>query len=91
MKKKSRFLVILALALILPVAMMMVIAMSGVERNATPPRPEGPCDIYAAAGNPVRGCPQQHTCVVRVLQRSAIPGYAPVGWQDPGHRCGPAQ
>jgi hypothetical protein len=52
MKKKSRFLVILALALILPGAMIIVMAMSGVGRNAAPPRPEGPCDIYAAAGNP---------------------------------------
>ncbi len=52
MKKKSRFLVILALALILPVAIMIVMAMSGVGRNVTPQRPEGPCDIYAAAGNP---------------------------------------
>jgi non-reducing end alpha-L-arabinofuranosidase len=52
MKKKSRFLVILALALVLPVAMMMVLAMSGTGRNAALPRPEGPCDIYAAAGNP---------------------------------------
>jgi len=52
MKKKSRFIVILALALILPVAMMMVMAMSDVGHNATPPRPEGPCDIYVTAGNP---------------------------------------
>jgi len=51
MQKKSRFLVILVLALILPVAIMMM-AMSRVERNAVPPRPEGPCDIYTAAGNP---------------------------------------
>lgn len=52
MKKKSRFLVILALALTLPVAMMIMMAMSGAGRNAAPQRPEGPCDIYAAAGNP---------------------------------------
>jgi len=51
MKKKSRFLVILVLALILPVAIMMM-AMSRVERNVVPSRPEGPCDIYTAAGNP---------------------------------------
>jgi hypothetical protein len=51
MKKKSRFLIILAVALILPVSMMMMLAMS-VGRNTAPPRPEGPCDIYAAAGNP---------------------------------------
>jgi hypothetical protein len=52
MKKKSRLVVILVLALILPVTIMMVIAMSGAMRNVTPPRPEGPCDIYAAAGCP---------------------------------------
>ena len=52
MKKKNRFLVIISLTLILPVVMMIMIAMSVVGRNATPPRPEGPCDIYAVAGNP---------------------------------------
>jgi hypothetical protein len=52
MKKKNRFLVILALALVLPVTMMLVMAMVGVKRNVTSHRPEGPCDIYAAAGNP---------------------------------------
>jgi hypothetical protein len=52
MKNKSRFLFILALALILPVFTMMLIAMKGVGRNDVPPRPVGPCDIYAAAGNP---------------------------------------
>jgi hypothetical protein len=52
MKKKSRFIFILTLALILPVAMMMVMAMSGVGHNVAQPRPEGPCDIYTAAGNP---------------------------------------
>jgi hypothetical protein len=51
MKTKSRFLVILTLALILPVAIMMM-AMSRIERSAVPPRPEGPCDIYAAGGTP---------------------------------------
>ena len=52
MKKRSRFLIILSLALLLPVAMMVVIAMSGSDRNASASRPEGPCDVYAAAGNP---------------------------------------
>ncbi len=51
MKKKSRFLIILSLALIFPVALMMM-AMSGVARSAAPPRPVGPCDIYSAAGTP---------------------------------------
>jgi non-reducing end alpha-L-arabinofuranosidase len=52
MKNKNRFLVIVALALTLPVAIMMMGAMSGVDRSATPPRPDGPCDIYAVGGNP---------------------------------------
>jgi non-reducing end alpha-L-arabinofuranosidase len=52
MKKKNRFFVTLGLAFALPVAAMMVIAMTGVDRQVTPPRPEGPCDIYGAAGTP---------------------------------------
>ena len=48
MKKKSRFVVILSLALILPATMMMLLAMSGVVRKVAQPRPEGPCDIYTA-------------------------------------------
>jgi hypothetical protein len=52
MKKKRRFLIILALTLILPVAILMMMAMSGIAHNANTPRPEGPCDIYATAGNP---------------------------------------
>ena len=48
MKKKSRFLVFLSLALILPVVVM-IIVMSCVGGK---PRPEGPCDIYAAGGAP---------------------------------------
>jgi len=47
MKKKSSLIVILALALILPSTLILLLAMSGVER-----RPEGPCDIYSAAGTP---------------------------------------
>jgi len=52
MKKKSGFLVILALALALPVTIMMVLVMAGTGCNVSSTRPEGPCDIYAAAGNP---------------------------------------
>jgi non-reducing end alpha-L-arabinofuranosidase len=52
LNKKSRFLVNLALVLIMPVAMMMLLSMSGEGRNVIPPRPEGPGDIYAAAGFP---------------------------------------
>ncbi len=52
MKKKTRFLIILTLALSLPAVLMLVIAKSGVVSNSTPSRLEGPCDIYAAAKNP---------------------------------------
>ena len=36
------------------------------------------------------GCPQQHPRIVCILQRPALPGYAPVGRQDPGYRSCPA-
>jgi hypothetical protein len=49
--KKNRFIVILSLVLILPVALMSMISLSGLKGNSTQ-RPEGPCDIYAAAGTP---------------------------------------
>ncbi|HLN20365.1 MAG TPA: arabinofuranosidase catalytic domain-containing protein [Bacteroidales bacterium] len=53
MKSKTRFLVILILALALPATMMMVIAMRGSGMKVVPPpRMEGPCDIYAAGGTP---------------------------------------
>ncbi|MFZ0281863.1 MAG: arabinofuranosidase catalytic domain-containing protein [Bacteroidales bacterium] len=52
MKKKSGLIVILALALALPVTMMMVIMIAGTGCNVSSARPEGPCDIYAAAGAP---------------------------------------
>ncbi len=48
MKSKNRLIVLLITALLLPVSMMMI-AMSGIK---TSQRPEGPCDIYAAAGTP---------------------------------------
>ena len=44
--------IILALALILPSTMIILLAMSGAVRSVAPPRPEGPCDIYTAAGTP---------------------------------------
>ena len=51
MKKKSLFVVELAMALMLQVVMVSA-AMSQVKNNVIPPRPKGPCDIYAAAGCP---------------------------------------
>lgn len=50
MKKRNRLLALLALALVLPAAMMMVLTISGC--GEIPSRPEGPCDIYAVGGSP---------------------------------------
>jgi non-reducing end alpha-L-arabinofuranosidase len=50
MKKRIGLLTMLGAALMLPVATMMVAAQVGVGRNSA--RPEGPCDIYAAAKTP---------------------------------------
>ncbi|MGD0342264.1 MAG: arabinofuranosidase catalytic domain-containing protein, partial [Bacteroidales bacterium] len=52
MNKKNRLLSILVLALVLPVTMMVVIMTAGTGCNVSSARPEGPCDIYADAGNP---------------------------------------
>ena len=52
MKKISRVLIILALSLTLPVAMIMAIMTLSVGCSSSTSRPEGPCDIYAADGNP---------------------------------------
>ncbi|HYQ56222.1 MAG TPA: arabinofuranosidase catalytic domain-containing protein [Draconibacterium sp.] len=50
--KKNRLLVIIGMALVLPAAMMVIMAMSVSKRDAIPARPEGPCDIYAEDGAP---------------------------------------
>lgn len=52
MKKKNNFRNRPALALILPAVVAMLTAMSGTDQNNVPKRPEGPCDVYAAAGCP---------------------------------------
>jgi hypothetical protein len=52
MKKKNRFLAILAIALTLPVAMMILLSMSGTEHNTILTGTEGPCDIFSSSGNP---------------------------------------
>jgi hypothetical protein len=52
MKKRNSFLAVITLALILPVAMMLLLAMSGTGHNTVLAGKEGPCDIYASAGNP---------------------------------------
>ncbi len=52
MKTRISLVTMLALALALPVATLVIARQAGVGRNVAPPRPEGPCDIYAAAGCP---------------------------------------
>ena len=52
MKTKSRLVTLLALAFLLPVATLIVAQQAGVGRNGGPPRPQGPCDIYAGANTP---------------------------------------
>ena len=49
MKSKFSFAIILALALVMPVATLVVAKAAGLGRNS---RPQGPCDIYAAGGTP---------------------------------------
>ena len=51
MKMRITHLQMLALALTL-VGATLTAGQAGTGRNAPPPRPQGPCDIYAAAGNP---------------------------------------
>jgi non-reducing end alpha-L-arabinofuranosidase len=55
MKTKISLVTMLALALILPITLMVACRSqlrSIIQANVAPPRPQGPCDIYAAAGNP---------------------------------------
>ncbi len=49
MKKRNRLLTFIGLALLLPGTMMILMSLMG---RAVPPRPEGPCDIYAAGKSP---------------------------------------
>jgi hypothetical protein len=52
MKTKTNLVLMLALALTLIGATLMMATQAGAGRNVPPPRPKGPCDIYAAAGAP---------------------------------------
>ena len=52
MKTKTRFVTLLGLAFTLPVATLIIAAQAGRQANNAPSRPQGPCDIYAAAGCP---------------------------------------
>jgi hypothetical protein len=52
MKTRIHLVLMLALALTLIGTTLMMATQAGAGRNASPPRPKGPCDIYAAAGAP---------------------------------------
>lgn len=52
MKTKTGLLILLAVAFTLPGAALMLAQQAGVGGNAVPSRPEGPCDVYAAADCP---------------------------------------
>ena len=52
MKTKIGLMTMLALALTLPVVTMKIVAQVGAARSAPLPRPQGPCDIYAAGNTP---------------------------------------
>src|SRR5690242_19918087 len=52
MESKSNLLLILAMTLSLTAATLPMAQRAGAGSNAPPPRPKGPCDIYALAGDP---------------------------------------
>jgi non-reducing end alpha-L-arabinofuranosidase len=52
MRTRVSLIVLLALALMLPVATLLIAKQAGVVGGAVPPRPQGPCDVYAAGGCP---------------------------------------
>jgi len=52
MKTRSNLVLMLALALAVTGATFTTATQGPAGRNAPPPRPQGPCDIYAAAGDP---------------------------------------
>ncbi|NLH42740.1 MAG: alpha-N-arabinofuranosidase [Planctomycetes bacterium] len=53
MKTRIGLAVTLALSLMLPVATLVIARQAGAGRDVVPPRPEGPGDIYGAAGCPL--------------------------------------
>ncbi len=52
MKTRTKIVVMLALAIALIGATLTMAGQAGRAANGAPPRPQGPCDIYAAAGDP---------------------------------------
>jgi len=66
MTKRMHALITLALGLTLAGATWMMAQQAGAGRNVPPPRPQGPCDIYAAANTP---------CVAHISTRALYASY----------------
>ena len=66
MKKRSRFLLIVASALIIPVTLTLLLSMTGSGVGPAVSNRQGPCDIYQAAGFP---CVAAHSST-RALYKS---------------------
>ena len=64
---------LLGLALALPGARWTMAAQASA-RSAPSPRPQGPCDIYAAAAGPCVRRAQHHARALRRLRRAALSG-----------------
>ena len=52
MNRSNHLIAIMAKSLITPVALIVLLLMTGISQSAGQNRPQGTCDIYAAAGNP---------------------------------------
>jgi hypothetical protein len=52
MKSRIRLVIVLAVAFTLPAAVLMIAKQVRAQQNAASGRPDGPCDVYAAAGSP---------------------------------------
>jgi hypothetical protein len=72
MKLKPSLKVIFALALTVIAAAFTMAQQAGKGGTATPPRPEGPCDVYAAAGDP---CVAAHSSTRALYARYNGPLY----------------
>src|SRR6187399_2217437 len=67
-KARIQILIMLGLALAFVVAALSIAQQAGTGRNVLPARPQGPCDIYAAAGDP---CVAAHS-TTRALYASYV-------------------
>ncbi len=82
MTTRIKLVLMLALALTLIGATLMIAQQGGTGANFPHIRPKGPCDIYAAAGDPCVAAHSTTRALYACVQRPALPGPAPVGWQD---------